>query len=176
MKLNPSKCTFEVSSSKFLGFIVSQRRIEANLDKIHAILDLSPPRTTSDVQHLMGCVTALSRFISKSVEHYLSFFKTLHRAQSFQWNEDRRSSFRQLKEYLISPPLLTSPQPDDILLVYLTVSSTTVSSILICEEGTVQRPIYYTSKLIKDAETRYTKIEKMMLALLTSAHFLHPYF
>ena len=88
MKLNPSKCAFEVSSSKFLGFIVSKRGIKANLDKIHAVLDLSPPWTTSDVQHLMGCVTTLSRFVSKSVERCLSFFKTLRQAQSFQWNEN----------------------------------------------------------------------------------------
>ena len=60
MKLNPSKCAFGVSSGKFLGFIVSQREIEANLDKIYAVLDLSPPRTTFDMQHLMGYVTALS--------------------------------------------------------------------------------------------------------------------
>ena len=108
MKLNPSKCAFEVSSGKFLGFIVSQRGIEANPEKIRAVLDLSPPRTTVEVQHLMGCITALSRFISKFVER-LSFFKTLRQAWSFQWNEDCRSSFRQLKEYLASPPLLTSP-------------------------------------------------------------------
>ena len=51
MKLNPSKCTFGVSSNKFLGFIISQRGIEANLEKIHIVLDLSPPRTTFEVQH-----------------------------------------------------------------------------------------------------------------------------
>ena len=44
------------------------------------------------------------------------------------------------------------------------------------EEGIVQRPIYYTSKLVKDAETRYTRIEKIILALLTSAQRLCPYF
>ena len=43
MKLNPSKCTFEVSSGKFLGFIVSHRGIEVNPDKIQAILNMEPP-------------------------------------------------------------------------------------------------------------------------------------
>ena len=70
---------------------------------------------------------------------------------------------------IASPPLLTNPQSGDILFVYLIVFSTAVSSILIREEGTVQRLIYYISKLIKDTETRYTRIEKMMLALLTLA-------
>ena len=48
MKLNPFKCAFGVSFDKFLGFIVSQRGIEANPDKICTVLDLSPPRTISD--------------------------------------------------------------------------------------------------------------------------------
>ena len=43
MKLNPSKCAFGVSSGKFLGFMVSHRGIEANPDKIRAILDMKPP-------------------------------------------------------------------------------------------------------------------------------------
>ena len=42
MKLNPSKCTFGVTTGKFLGFMVSQRGIEVNLDKIQAIMELTP--------------------------------------------------------------------------------------------------------------------------------------
>ena len=49
MKLNPSKCSFGVSSRKFLGFMVSHREIEANLDKIQAILDMKPPRNIKEV-------------------------------------------------------------------------------------------------------------------------------
>ena len=54
MKLNPNKCAFGVSSGKFLGFIVSQRGIEANLDKIQAILDMEPPKNIKEVQSLTG--------------------------------------------------------------------------------------------------------------------------
>jgi len=49
MKLNPSKCAFRVSSGKFLGFMVSHRGIEANLDKIQAILNMEPPRNIKDI-------------------------------------------------------------------------------------------------------------------------------
>ena len=54
MKLNPSKCAFGVSSGKFLGFMVSQRGIEANPDKIQAILDMEPPKNIKKVQSLIG--------------------------------------------------------------------------------------------------------------------------
>ncbi|KAK0603364.1 hypothetical protein LWI29_004180 [Acer saccharum] len=68
MRLNPMKCAFEVSSGKFLGFIVHQRGIEANLDKIRAVIDLQPPRKAKDIQKLNGMIVALSRFILKLTE------------------------------------------------------------------------------------------------------------
>ena len=50
MKLNPSKCVFEVTAGKFLGFMVSQRGIKVNLEKVRTILELEPPRTMKAVQ------------------------------------------------------------------------------------------------------------------------------
>ena len=66
MKLNPTKCAFGVSARKFLGFIVNNRGIEANPDKIRAVLDMRPPSNTKEVQRLIGRIAALSRFMSKS--------------------------------------------------------------------------------------------------------------
>ena len=54
MKLNPSKCAFGVSLGKFLGFMVSHRGIEANPDKVQAILNMEPPRNIKEVQSLIG--------------------------------------------------------------------------------------------------------------------------
>ena len=77
MKLNPSKCSFGVSSGKFLGFTVSQRGIEANPEKVKAILEMSSPRTVKEVQSLTGRIAALNRFVSKATDKCLPFFKTL---------------------------------------------------------------------------------------------------
>ena len=71
MKLNPSKCTFEVSSGKFLGFMVSHRGIKANPDRIQSILDIKPPRNIKEVQSLTGRVAALNRFVSKATDKCL---------------------------------------------------------------------------------------------------------
>ena len=65
MKLNPSKCMFGVTVGKFLGFMVSQRGIEVNPEKVRVILELEPPRTVKAVQSLNGKVAALNRFVSK---------------------------------------------------------------------------------------------------------------
>jgi hypothetical protein len=63
-KLNPTKCVFGVPSGKLLGFIVSNRGIEANPEKITAITDMEAPATIKDVQKLTGCMATLNRFIS----------------------------------------------------------------------------------------------------------------
>ena len=86
MKLNPNKCAFGVSSGKFLGFMVSHRRIEANPDKIQAILDMKPPQNVKEVQSLTGRVATLNRFVSKATDKCLPFFKVLKKA--FEWTDD----------------------------------------------------------------------------------------
>ena len=77
MKLNPSKCAFGVSSGKFLGFMVSQRGIEANPEKVRAILEMSSLKTIKEMQSLTGKVVALNRFVLKATDKFLPFFKTL---------------------------------------------------------------------------------------------------
>ena len=86
MKLNSSKCAFGVSSSKFLGFMVSHRGIEANPDKIQAILNMEPPRNIKEVQSFTEQVAAFNRFVSKATNKCLPFFKVLKKA--FEWTDE----------------------------------------------------------------------------------------
>ena len=86
MKLNPSKCAFGVTAGKFLGFMVSQRGIEVNLEKVRDIIELEPPRTVKEVQSLNGKIAALNRFVSKAMEKCLPFFHTLKK--SFEWTDE----------------------------------------------------------------------------------------
>ncbi|GFY91031.1 hypothetical protein Acr_07g0012270 [Actinidia rufa] len=176
MMLNPSKCIFGVSSRKFLGFLVTKRGIDVNPDQIQALVAMSSPRNIREVQQLTGRVAALNRFVSKSADKCLPFFRILRKRQTFQWNEESENAFQQLKEYLSSPPLLTVPTTGEDLYVYLSISPTAVSVVLIREEGQVQRPIYYVSKVLMGAEVRYPKIEKIAYALMIAARKLRHYF
>ena len=84
MKLNPSKCVFGVTTGKFLGFMVSQRGIEVNLDKIQAILEMKPSTNIKEVQSLNGKVIALNRFVSRATNKCLPFIRMLKK--SFEWS------------------------------------------------------------------------------------------
>ena len=98
MKLNPTKCAFGVSSWKFLGFIVNSRGIEANPNKIKAVLDMQPPSNTKEIQRLTGRIVALSRFVSKSSDKCQPFFQVLKMA--FHWDAHYEEVFSMLKTYL----------------------------------------------------------------------------
>ena len=82
----------------------------------------------------------------------------------------------ELKQYLSSPPILSSPLSEEDLFMYLAVSEVAVSAILFCDENKKQRPVFYLSKTLLDAETRYSAVEKMVLALVNAKKKLHHYF
>ena len=135
MKLNPSKCAFGVTVGKFLGFMVSQRGIEVNPNKIQAIMELTSPNTIKEVQILNGKVAALNRFISRATDKCLPFFRTLKK--SFEWITKCQQVFEELKAYLSSPPLLSLSKPGEELFLYLAISLVSVSATLVKEEKEV---------------------------------------
>ena len=174
MKLNPSKCAFGVSSGKFLGFMVSHRRIEANLDKIQAILNMEPLRNIKEVQSLTRRFAALNRFVSIATDKCLPFFKVLKKA--FKWTDECQKAFQDLKTYLTTASLLSSFVLGEELYLYLAVTPHIVSSALVREEGKIQKHVYYTSKALRGAEGQYPQIEKLAFALIAVSRKLRHYF
>ena len=167
MKLNPSKCAFGVSSGKFLGFMVSRRGIEANPQKVRAILEMSSPKTIKEVQSLTGKVAALNKFVSKATDKCFPFFKTLKRA--FIWTEECETTFQELKRYLSNPSLLSLSKEGEDIFLYLAVSVTTVSAAMIKKENKVQLPVYYVSQAFQGAKARYLHIKKITFALIMTS-------
>ncbi|KAL5561391.1 hypothetical protein UlMin_031138 [Ulmus minor] len=108
-------------------------------------------------------------FISRATDKCQPFFRALRKGKDFSWTAECEQSFQELKTYLGRPPLLSKPQEGESLILYLAVSKGAVSSALIREEEGVQWPIYYTSKSLLDAETRYPEVEKLALALMIAA-------
>ena len=86
MKLNPSKCAFGVTAGKFLGFMVSQRGIEVNPEKVKATMELAPPKTVKEVQSLNSKIVALNRIVSQETDKCLPFFHSLKK--SFEWTDE----------------------------------------------------------------------------------------
>ena len=122
MKLNPAKCVFGVPFGKFLGYQVHQRGVEVNPDKIQALAYIVSLKTLKDIQKLTGCLASLNRFIAKSIDRCLPFFKALKKGKEVEWNEDCERAFHALKEYLGRAPLLLKPIMGETLHIYLSVT------------------------------------------------------
>uniref|UniRef100_A0A2N9FQ06 Uncharacterized protein n=1 Tax=Fagus sylvatica TaxID=28930 RepID=A0A2N9FQ06_FAGSY len=137
---------------------------------------LQPPRNVREVQRLTGMAAALNRFISKSAEKCRPFFDLIKKGKNFAWNEESDRAFERLKRYLSTPPLLSSPKEGEPLYIYLAASDKAVSAAIVRNGPGEQRPVYYTSKTMNGAETRYLPLEKSALALFIIAKKLPHYF
>ncbi|KAM1486350.1 hypothetical protein ACFX2I_000558 [Malus domestica] len=138
---------------------------------------MKEPVTSKDIQSLTGKVAALTRFIFKAIDRCASFLKALKGSKKYiTWTDEYAEVFKNLKDYMNKAILLSKPEVGDTLIIYLSVSASTVSSVLIRNDGNVERPVYYASKALQDAETRYSNIKKLALALVMSARKLRPYF
>ena len=114
-----------------------------------------------------GKITALNKFVLKATDKCPSFFLTLRK--SFEWTDECQMAFNNLKAYLSSPSLLSPSKSVEELYLYLAVSQVAVSVALVREEDGSQRPVYFTSRALREAKERYPFIEKLALALITAA-------
>ncbi|XP_074369529.1 putative mitochondrial protein AtMg00860 [Apium graveolens] len=138
MKLNPQKCAFGVPSEKFLGFLVSERGIEANPEKIKSIVEMAVPQTQKDIQKLAGCLEAIRRFIPKPAERCLPFFELLKGARNkklVDWTPECQTTFEEVKQHPMNPPILSKSKPGEPLYLYIAVGEKAVSYALIREEN-----------------------------------------
>jgi hypothetical protein len=115
IKLNPEKCVFGVPRGMLLGFIVSERGIKANPEKISAITKMGPIRDLKGVQRVTGFLAALSRFISCLDEKALPPYHLLKKSEHFSWTLEAEEALAKLKAMLsnslILVPLTTGEPP-----------------------------------------------------------------
>jgi hypothetical protein len=136
IKLNPAKCAFGVPSGKLLGFLVSHRGIEVSPDKVKSIKEMRPSCNLKEMQRLAGCMAALGRFIARSGEKSLPFFKLIKCTGKFEWTPEADKAFAKLKRCLTSPPIMVAPTFREPLLLYITATPRTASAVLVTERDT----------------------------------------
>jgi hypothetical protein len=166
-KLNPEKCVFGVPAGKLLRLSVSHRGIEANPEKIEAIMRMEASRLQKKVQRLTGCMAALSRFISRLGKKGMPFYKLLKKVDKFQWTTEAQEALEALKKFLTTPPVLKPPRratpgpPAEDLLLYISCTTHVVSTALVverAEEGhayPMQNLVYFINKVLGPSKIRY---------------------
>ncbi|GJS54607.1 reverse transcriptase domain-containing protein [Tanacetum coccineum] len=127
---------------------------------------------------------SLNRFLAKSAEKSLPFFKTLKKCtkkSDFLWTEEAEAAFKQMKEAAFKLhskllPMLTAPEEQEELIVYLAASKEAVSAVLMTEREARQMPIYFVSRALRGPKVNYTVMEKLVLALVHASKRLRRYF
>src|SRR3954469_20292434 len=177
LRLNPNKCTFGVRSGKLLGFIVSQRGIEVDPDKVRAIQEMPAPKTEKQVRGFLGRLNYISRFISQMTATCGPIFKLLRKDQGVVWTEDCQNAFDSIKECLLEPPILIPLVEGRPLIMYLTVLEESMGCMLgqQDETGKKEHAIYYLSKKLKECEFRFFIFAKLCCALAWASKRLRQY-
>ncbi|GJZ14792.1 reverse transcriptase domain-containing protein [Tanacetum coccineum] len=179
MKLNLKKCTFGMQEGMFLGYKVNADGLKVSPDKADAVLSLPSPGCLKDVQKLNWKLASLNRFLSKSAEKPLPFFKTLKKCtkkNDFQWTQEAEVAFRQMKKLIADLPMLTAPKEREELIMYLTAAKEAISAVLMTEREGEKMPVYFVSRALRGPEINYTPMEKLVLALLSVSMRLKRYF
>jgi hypothetical protein len=133
VKLNPEKCVFGVPRGMLLGFIVSERGIEANPEKIAAITNMGPIWDLKGIQRVMGCLAALSRFISRLGERGLPLYHLLRKIECFTWTPEVEEALGNLKALLTNAPILVPPAAGEAILIYIAATTQVVSVVIVVE-------------------------------------------
>jgi len=175
--MNPNKCEFGVSAGQFLGFMVHQRGIEISRRSIDAINKVVAPADKTELQSLIGKINFMRRFIS-NLSGKIKAFRPLLKLkadQEFVWGTEQQLALDEIKKYLVNPPVLVPPQHRKPFRLYLSTDDPVISSALILEFEGKECVIYYLSRRLVDAETRYLAIEELCLCLYFSCIKLRHY-
>jgi hypothetical protein len=138
LKLNPENCVFGITRGKALGCLVSTKGIEANPDKIKAMLQMHPPQTRKEVKKLADRIAALNRIIAKLVERSIPFFSVLSSSAKVEWELEQQKAFDNLKQYLQHLPTLSSPEQGQLLILYVSTTHSVVRGALVIKKETAR--------------------------------------
>ncbi|PKI67076.1 hypothetical protein CRG98_012540 [Punica granatum] len=176
LRLNPTKCTFGAKLGKLLGFVVSERSIEVDPDKVKAIRESPSPSSVREVRGFLGRLNYIARFIANLKDKCQPLFRLVRKNAAIEWDEDCHKAFDTIIAYLIQSPVLVRPTPDRPLILYLTVREQSLGCMLGQEDESAhsEHAIYYLSKKFTEGESNYSKIEKMCCALVWVMQRLRP--
>ncbi|KAH7865853.1 hypothetical protein Vadar_012063 [Vaccinium darrowii] len=101
---------------------------------------------------------ALNQFISRSANRCRPFFQLLKKMKGYEWGPEQEEAFKDLKKYLGSPPLLSKPEKNERLILYLAMSKNAISAALLRMEDMEQKPVYFVSETLLDTHTPDTSL------------------
>ncbi|GJU48235.1 reverse transcriptase [Tanacetum coccineum] len=168
-----SKCEFWLSKVAFLGHIVSAEGITMDPAKVEAITKWPRPTSVTEVRSFLGLAGYYRRFVEGFSRLALPLTKLMRKGEKFVWNEEREKSFEELKQRLVSSPILTLPSGSGGFQIYSDASKKGLGCVLM-QHGKV---IAYASRQLKPYEVNYPthdlELAAVVFALKIWRHYLY---
>ncbi|KAA0036724.1 uncharacterized protein E6C27_scaffold1244G00080 [Cucumis melo var. makuwa] len=152
LRMNPLKYAFDVTSGKFLGFIVRHRGIKVDHSKIDAIQKMPSPKNLHELRRLQGRLAYIKRFISNLVGRCQPFQRLMRKDAVFDLDQSCQNAFNSIKKYLLNPLVLSAPVVGKPLTLYIAAQETSLEALLAQEnEKDKECTLYYLSRTLTGA-------------------------
>ncbi len=164
--LNSEKCHFMVNHGIVLGHVVSSKGIEVDKAKIDTISSLPYPTNVREVRSFLGHAGFYRRFIAGFSKIVLPMCRLLQKDVEFDFDEDCKKAFKELKKKLVSAPIIQAPDWSKPFELMCDASDYAVGAVLGQKDGRASHVICYASMTLNQAQRNYTTTEKEMLAVV----------
>ena len=175
LKLNKNKCQFAAQEIVFLGDKLSAQGIQADEEKINAIMNMPKPTDKPGVLRIMGMVNFIGKFIPNLSAKTTYLRELLHKENNFNWTANHEREWLKLKDALTATPVLTFFDPTQRIKVSTDASKDGIGAVLLQAEGEHWKPVAYASRSMTETECRYAQIEKECLGLVFGLEKFHSY-
>lgn len=178
LTINIDKCVFCLPSLKYLGFVVDCQGLRTDPDKVKAMLEYPPPTTATEVKRFIGMCSWYRRFVkdhSTITAPLNALLKNKRKSQKINWNEDAEKAFNQIKQAMVSAPILTAPDFSKPFFIQCDASNVGLGSVLTQRINEKEVVIAFASRTLTETEKKYTTTEKEALACLFGIDKFRPY-
>ena len=175
LKLKPSKCHFARNSVNFLGFVVSSNGVSPDTDKIEAVRSFPVPKCVKDVRSFLGLCNYYRRFVEGFAKIASPLNRLTRKNVGFVWSSDCDVAFKELKNRLCSPPILSYPDFEKPFHLYTDASKSSIGYVLGQKIDGKEHVVAYGGRELNLAETRYSTTEREALAVVDGIKRYQPY-
>lgn len=179
LRLKNEKCRFLKEEVSFLGHIISAKGIRTDEAKTLAIKEYPEPKSTKQVRSFLGLASYYRRFVKNFSVVAAPLHRLTHKGRKFQWTKECKEAFEELKQRLISAPILAFPDISNnagCFILDTDASGTAVGGVLSqFDSNGVEHVIAYASRILDKCETKYCTTKRELLAVITFLKHFRPY-
>lgn len=176
LKMKPSKCSFGMKETKFLGFIVSNKGIKVCDSRSESIKNYPTPKNAKNIKQFLGLASYYRKFIRNFSELAAPLNKLTHKDVKFLWSMECENAFRNIINCLLNPPILAFPDYSKRFKLTTDASNIGLGAVLSQnDENGDEKVVAYASRTLQCAEKNYSTTEQELLAIMWAVEKFRPY-